>query len=108
MEEAIRLGNIHPRLVRIATVDTQILGYPIPKGAHVVSSSYVGKKPLDIPEEKRSKRSQQTKVNFRKHYEDGMDAFVPERWLNEKGEFDSHQYPTLAFSAGPRVCYGRF
>jgi cytochrome P450 len=108
MEEAIRLGNIHPRLVRIATVDTQILGYPIPKGAHVVSSSYVGEKPLDIAEDKRSKRSQQTKVNFRKHYEDGMDAFVPERWLDEKGEFDSHQYPTLAFSAGPRVCYGEF
>ncbi|KAL1865339.1 hypothetical protein Daus18300_007229 [Diaporthe australafricana] len=107
MEEAVRLGNIHPRLVRIATVDTSILGYPIPKGAQVVSSSYVGEKPLAIPEEQRSKRSQQSKVNFRKYYEDGMDNFVPERWLDEKGEFDSHQYPTLAFSAGPRVCYGR-
>lgn len=106
MEEAVRLGNIHPRLVRIATVDTQILGYPIPKGANVVFSSYVAEKPVEIPEEQRSKRSQQTKVNFRKHYDDDMEAFVPERWLNEKGEFDSHQFPTLAFSAGPRVCYG--
>ncbi|KAK7732687.1 hypothetical protein SLS63_004942 [Diaporthe eres] len=106
MEEAIRMGNIHPRLVRIATVDTSILGYPIPKGAQVVSSSYVGEKPLEIPEAERSKRSQQSKVNFRKYYEDGMDKFMPERWLGQDGEFDSHQYPTLAFSAGPRVCYG--
>lgn len=108
MEEAIRLGNIHPRLVRIATVDTSILGYPIPKGAQVVSSSYVGERPLDIPEAERSKRSQQSKVNFRKYFEDDMDKFMPERWIGENGEFDPHQYPTLAFSAGPRVCYGLF
>ncbi|ROV93886.1 hypothetical protein VPNG_09507 [Cytospora leucostoma] len=107
IEEFVRLGNIHPRLVRIATVDTQVLGYPIPKGAQILSSSYVGEKPIDVPEELRSQMSQQSKDNFRSHWEEGMDDFFPERWIDEDGKYDPKRFPRLAFSAGPRVCYGQ-
>lgn len=109
IEEFVRLGNIHPRLVRIATVDTQVLGYPIPKGAQILSSSYVGEKPIEVPEELRSPMSQQSKDNFRQHWDpEGMDDFRPERWLDEDGKYDPKRFPRLAFSAGPRVCYGTF
>ncbi|ROV97971.1 hypothetical protein VMCG_06974 [Cytospora schulzeri] len=96
------------KLVRIATVDTQVIGYLILRGAQILSSSYAGEKPIDVPEELRSPMSQQSKENFRSHWEEGMDDFLPERWIDEDGKYDPKRFPRLAFSAGPRVCYGMF
>lgn len=108
MEETLRLSTIASRLSRVATMDTEILGFHIPKGASVTFSPYVGRKPWDIPEERRSKLSQQSKDNFRFQWDPrGMDEWEPERWLAEDGSFDPRKFPRLAFSAGPRVCYGR-
>lgn len=108
MEETLRMGNVSSRLVRVATTDSTVLGYAIPKGAQVVCNPYVGGgKPSDIPEELRSDTSRQSKDNFRFHWDPNcMDEFVPERWLEEDGSFDPRKFPRLAFSAGPRVCYG--
>ena len=104
----VRLANIVPRLVRVATVDTQVLGYPIPKGAHIVCSSYVAEEPFQIPEGLRSPRSQDSKSNVRSLYDpDGMDGFRPERWLDVNGSFEPKSLPRLAFSAGPRACFGK-
>ena len=109
LEEVVRLGNIHPRLVRIAVNDTEVLGCRNPKGAQVLSSSYVGEQPLDVPEDLRTRRSQQCKKNFKRHWDpQGMDDFVPERWLTEDGKYDPKSFPRMAFSAGPRICYGMF
>jgi cytochrome P450 len=36
-----------------------------------------------------------------------MDAFRPERWLDESGDFDSQAGPTIPFGLGTRGCYGR-
>lgn len=109
MEETFRLGNISSRFARVATTDTQVLGFPIPKGASVSFNPYVGEKPLEIPEELRSQTSRQSKENFRSFWDtNGMDEWVPERWIAEDGSFDPRMFPRLAFSAGPRVCYGTF
>lgn len=109
LEELTRLANIVPRLVRTATVDTQILGYHVPKGAIIMGSSYVAEQPFDIPESQRSQHSQNTKKNVKSYYSGSdMDEFRPERWLAEDGSFDLHALPRLAFSAGPRACFGMF
>lgn len=107
MEESIRAANTSPRLVRTTTTDTQVLGYPIPKGTSVLLNPYIGTKPLDIPEGLRSDTSRSSKGNFESHWDpSGMDDFEPERWLAEDGSFNPRQFPRLAFSAGPRMCYG--
>ncbi|RYP88516.1 hypothetical protein DL769_000283 [Monosporascus sp. CRB-8-3] len=108
MEESIRAANTSPRLVRTTTTDTQVLGYPIPKGTSVILNPYIGTKPLDIPEGARSDTSRSSKGSFGSHWDpSGMDNFEPERWLAEDGSFNPRQFPRLAFSAGPRMCYGR-
>ncbi|KAH8756468.1 putative cytochrome P450 oxidoreductase [Hyaloscypha finlandica] len=107
MEESIRAANTPPRLVRTTTTPTQVLGYPIPKGTSVLLNPYIGTKPLDIPEGLRSDTSRSSKGNFESHWDpSGMDNFEPERWLAEDGSFNPRQFPRLAFSAGPRMCYG--
>ncbi|KAI0857699.1 putative cytochrome P450 oxidoreductase [Xylaria cubensis] len=108
MEETLRFSTIASRLARTVTTDTTVLGFQIPKGASVTLSPYVGGKPWDIPEEVRSRTSQQAKNNFQSHWDpEGMDNWEPERWLADDGAFDPRKFPRLAFSAGPRVCYGK-
>ena len=108
MEETLRHSTIASRLARVATTDTEVLGFRIPKGASVTLSPYVGAKPMDVPEELRSRTSQKSKNNYQSFWDpQGMDDWEPERWLAEDGSFDPRKFPRLAFSAGPRVCYGR-
>ena len=107
VEECTRLANIVPRLVRVATADTQVLGYHIPKGAHVMCSSYVAEEPLPVPEAIRSAKSQSSKSNVASVWDpNDMDRFVPERWIDGEGRFNPRAFPRLSFSAGPRACFG--
>jgi cytochrome P450 len=107
MEESMRVANTSPRLVRRTTTDTQVLGYSIPKNATVLLNPYIGTQPLNIPEHLRSENSRNSKGNFESYWDiNGMDDFQPERWLAEDGSFYPRQFPRLAFSAGPRMCYG--
>jgi cytochrome P450 len=107
LEECTRHANISPRLVRVATVDTQILGYAIPKGAHVMCSPYVGEAPFDVPESLRSARAREAKYSVDSLWSPDMGEFRPERWLDEAGNFHPTAYRRLAFSAGPRACFGK-
>lgn len=107
MEESMRAANTSPRLVRRTTTDTQVLGYSIPKGVTVLLNPYIGTQPLDISEHLRSETSRNSKRNFESYWDvNSMDDFQPERWLAEDGSFNPRQFPRLAFSAGPRMCYG--
>lgn len=107
MEESMRAANTSPRLVRRTTTDTQVLGYPVPKGVTLLLNPYVGTQPLDVPEHMRSETSRSSKGNFESYWDvNGMDEFHPERWLVEDGSFNPREFPRLGFSAGPRMCYG--
>ncbi|KAJ3498608.1 hypothetical protein NLG97_g984 [Lecanicillium saksenae] len=107
MEESMRVANTSPRLVRQTTATTSVLGHSIPKGTTVILNPYIGTEPLDISENLRSETSQKAKDSFQSYWDPtGMDDFVPERWLTEDGSFNPRQFPRLAFSAGPRMCYG--
>ncbi|KAG8411330.1 hypothetical protein J3459_016369 [Metarhizium acridum] len=106
LEECVRLANITPRLVRVATVDTQVLGYYIPKGTQIMCSPYVGEAPFNVPESLRSEKCQATKNNVEHNWDPSMSRFCPERWLDEAGNFNPKAFRRLAFSTGPRACFG--
>ncbi len=107
MEESMRVANTSPRLVRTTTANTQVLGCSIPKGTSVILNPYIGTEPLNIPHDLRSETSKKATDNVQQYWDpSGMDDFLPERWLTEDGIFNPRKFPRLAFSAGPRMCYG--
>lgn len=111
VEELVRVGNIIPEVVREASCDTELLGHRIPKGATIVCSTYVAHKPYGedvVPEETRSDNSKMNKGGYRAYWEADMSEYHPERWLRGDGSFDAKAVPKLAFSAGPRGCFGEF
>lgn len=96
-------------LVRVATVDTEILGRKIPKGAQIMCNAQVASKPFDIPEESRSPSSRLAREKRGRDfdYERDLLRFEPERWLSEdQSSFDAYSLPRLSFSLGPRGCFG--
>lgn len=109
IEELVRVANVVPELVRETTCDTELLGHAIPKGATVVSSLYVGNKPFTsevVPDKARSETSRSNKGGFKSFWQSDIDEYHPERWLTEGGTFDAKSLPRLAFSTGPRPCFG--
>lgn len=111
IEELVRVGNIIPEVVRETSVDTELLGHRIPKGATVVCSTYVAHKAFSedvVPEEVRSDNSKMNKGGYRAYWEADMAEYHPERWMRDDGSFDAKAVPKLAFSAGPRGCFGEF
>lgn len=110
IEELVRVGNIIPEVVREASCDTELLGRRIPKGATVVCSTYVAHKPFGeetVPESARSANSRLNKMGYGAVWQQDMDEYHPERWMRGDGSFDAKAVPKLAFSAGPRGCFGK-
>ncbi|QUC18263.1 uncharacterized protein UV8b_02504 [Ustilaginoidea virens] len=92
LEECIRLANVVPRIVRVATVDTQLSGLPIPKGAQLMCRSQSAGWPGAAKDA---------------HGGAALDEFWPDRWLDQAGNFNPAALPKLGFSAGPRACFGK-
>lgn len=114
IDEVLRHSGGQPTNVRVATSDTEILGYHIPKGTDVfmltMGPSY--KSPaMPIDESIRSQSSREFKKDTEKWAHEDLGSFNPDRWLvrNKEGEieFDSRAAPMQAFGAGMRACYGR-
>ncbi|TPX07063.1 uncharacterized protein E0L32_011051 [Thyridium curvatum] len=100
--------------IRVATVDTQILGHAIPKGTDVfLMNNGPGKlmKPIEVPESLRSDSSREAKDRTGAWDPSDIGVFKPERWLvnDEAGNytFDPLAGPAHPFGAGPRGCFGR-
>ncbi|KAK1251828.1 hypothetical protein MKX07_007307 [Trichoderma sp. CBMAI-0711] len=117
MEETLRCAAVAALIVRTSTCDTQILGYHIPKGTDVLlalAGPSVTEPALPVRESDRSPESQECKDQV-PYWGDDVSEFEPERWLkqvkNAEGGyeevFDPYAGPTLAFSAGPRQCFGK-
>lgn len=125
VEEMLRLAQPVPGLVRQATVDTQILGRHIPKGTEVfmpVNGPGFFSPAFPIDDSLRTSQCLEAKSRIRTWPEDGrMADFRPERWLVaapadgsvqpeatfEGFVFDPTAGPMMAFSLGPRGCFGR-
>lgn len=72
------------------------------RGPGITETSY------NADEKVRSPSSIQAAASSRPEWdEDDRGSFIPERWLNEKGEYDSTAGPILPFGLGLRACYGR-
>ena len=114
IEEFHRLGGTASSNVRRALCDTEVLGYPIPKGTDVFminnGPGYISA-PLHVDDSKRSQSSIDNKDRYGMWEVSNIGAFQPERWLkkNEKGEmeFNPRAGPAHPFGAGPRGCFGR-
>lgn len=111
LEEMLRFSNTVPLLVRSATVDTEILGYHIPKGAHIMCNAQFMDEPLQVPEELRSPSSQAAEKRRSGPFcMQELSKFRPERWIEtlEDGSraFNGSALTRLAFSLGPRGCFG--
>lgn len=115
MEEILRCAGAASFVDRQAMVDTQLLGYGIPKGTSVtalVTGASMMRPAFTVDEARRSATSQSAKRAGRDRAWDPRDitSFKPERWLvaTEKGTaFDATAGPQLAFGLGTRGCYGK-
>lgn len=115
LAESLRLATVAPANVRNANVDTQLLGYPIPKGTDVFFLNNGPGYILPVVAVDDTKRSQSTLEEMQKKRlawdDQGIEDFEPGRWIekDDNGEdvFDSRAGPALPFGAGPRRCFGK-
>ncbi|RYC54997.1 hypothetical protein CHU98_g11211 [Xylaria longipes] len=113
LEESLRYDGPLPVTVRQAVIDTDILGHKIPKGTAVFLLSdgpdYTSPA-IPIPEHARSPSSREKRL-YGSWDPSDMHLFKPERWLktDENGNvvYNAQSGPMLAFSLGPRGCFGR-
>lgn len=114
-EETIRLAGTAKAQLRQAVVDTEILGYRIPKGAQVFMNLHINRTPCPVEEGTRSASSRAAGARFGDGLQTdaGRDlaSFEPRRWLTKdektnKWMFNSHALPSLAFGGGLRGCPG--
>jgi cytochrome P450 len=114
IEEVHRLTGAVGIQMRVATVDTDVLGHRIPKGTDVFmlthSPDFVLPS-IPIDESLRSNTSKESKGKNGSWDQATIADFDPERWLetDEEGKviFNSRAGPTMPFGAGPRGCFGK-
>jgi cytochrome P450 len=116
IEELLRLSVPNGIVTRQAVVDTQILGYAIPKGTDVILNTRCLHRPPPVPEHVRSLTSQaafERKGHQGLEGESGsnLDVFEPRRWLSKDSagseSFNAFALPSLQFGGGIRGCFGR-
>ena len=113
MEENLRVNPPLPATIRRSTVDTVVLGHKVPKDTDVflVIDGPDYKKPsIPAPDHLRSETSR-TKHQYGSWDSGDIHLFKPERWLktDEHGQevYDHRSGPMMAFSYGPRSCFGK-
>jgi cytochrome P450 len=119
IEETHRCAHAVPTVVRQSTADTELLGYPIPKGTHVffyTSGASFMQPAFSVPDEKRTAGGRKINTHFGSWDAATIAKFAPERWLKtdrsgddekERTMFDAQAGPQMAFGTGPRGCFGR-
>ncbi|KAI1857889.1 uncharacterized protein JN550_012964 [Neoarthrinium moseri] len=114
-EEGFRLAGVAKGNLRQATMDTEILGCRIPKGAQVFMNYHVNRTPAPVDESARTDGSKAAAAKFGGGFQNiaGRDlgTFEPRRWMVKettgKEVFNSHALPSLSFGGGYRGCPGR-
>lgn len=116
MEELFRCALTAEAIIRVATVDTQVLGHRIPKGTDVFFMNCgpsIHSEAFKIDEKLRSPSCRAAEGRIGAWDPEDVGSFKPERWLvpskEEDGKvvFDQTAGPHLTFGLGPRGCFGR-
>jgi len=115
-EESFRLAGVAKGNLRQVLVDTEILGYKIPKGAELFMNYHIDHEPVEVDAAKRTPAS---RAAIEKHG-DGfqtdaardLGVFEPRRWIARdkktgKEVFNAYALPSLAFGGGFRGCSGK-
>jgi hypothetical protein len=117
IEEMLRCSGTAPSVDREALVDTQLLGFHIPKGtivSHPCAGPGLTRPGFDVDEKVRSPSSREARskpgVARNVWSRNDVAKFNPERWLKQREgrvEFDPNAGPQLAFGLGTRACWGK-
>ncbi|KAJ8109698.1 hypothetical protein ONZ43_g6062 [Nemania bipapillata] len=112
VEETLRCAASVPVVDRQAVVDTELMGYHIPKGTVVtclVTGPSMTSPAFPIDESRRSAGSKGGERQRHRPWDPrDMASFKPERWLVGKAnDFDAGAGPQLAFGLGTRQCFGK-
>ncbi|KAH7318099.1 cytochrome P450 [Stachybotrys elegans] len=114
-EETFRFAHASGGNYRQAMVDTEILGYKIPKGATLFLSFQTMSPEFPIDENKRAPTCRAALEKSGDRMQGGagrnLDTFNPRRWLdfNKSGDetFNPYALPMNGFGGGYRGCPGR-
>ncbi|KAI9147561.1 putative cytochrome P450 [Paramyrothecium foliicola] len=118
MEETLRCAAVATIIARTATCDTQILGHAIPEGTDIMlllAGPSFKEPALPVSESLRTKGCTEAKERV-PAWGDDVEIYQPERWLRcesdaaagaNKQIFDPYAGPNMAFSKGPRQCFGK-
>lgn len=107
--EILRISQVALFVSRMASCDTQILGYFIPKGTEIVL--HIGYAGLQNAKPCGKNSINRCPVRYRSGatkplwHGDG-EIFNPDRWLDGHGAFNPNAGLAFPFGAGPRKCYG--
>lgn len=113
IEECLRLNGPIPATQREAVVDVVVLGHRIPRGTEIYllweGPDYLIPS-IPIPDSARSETSR-AKYSHGRWDSSDIGRFRPERWIrtdeNGREAYNPQAGPMLAFSLGPRGCFGR-
>ncbi len=101
-------------VARRTTVDTQVLGCPIPAGTDLIMNLRVFRFDSGVAEERRTASSRAAHSKRLRHWDSAtrdLDAFEPRRWLvrDDSGKelFDVSVLPSIGFAGGLRGCFGK-
>ncbi|GAB1313437.1 hypothetical protein MFIFM68171_03647 [Madurella fahalii] len=115
-EEGLRLAGTAKANLRQATVDTYILGCPVPKGAEIIMNYHINRPPVPVEEAKRSESSRAAAEKRGDGFQGAtgrdLGSFQPRRWIvvdekTGKETFNAYALQSLAFGGGYRGCFGR-
>ncbi|KAL4748736.1 hypothetical protein BDW72DRAFT_214565 [Aspergillus terricola var. indicus] len=103
VQEILRFANPATAVDRQALVDTEILGYAVPKGTIVTC---ILPQPALISPVDLAKLSALKPEETAPWDNSDLACFNPDRWIQD-GQFSPGAAPQVAFGLGPRACPGR-
>lgn len=111
IHEILRFSRMTGAIMREAVVDTQVLGYRIPKGACVMLCLQQDSFWLDETLNKPKLPKQEGYRALEQQWQTkGKRNFDPSRWLTDsdgKEAFNPNAGPSFPFSTGVRGCFGK-
>lgn len=118
VEETLRCAQTATLIVRQATCDTLISGYRIPKNTGIIiclAGPSITEPSIEHSEEAKAAAGMGGRPEVPAWSNDDIASYNPERWLKKETDssghvrdvFDPKAGPNLAFSIGPRQCFGK-